>query len=251
MNSEFEDESAIVTGAARGIGRITAELMAQRGARVLLADLDSDAVEKAASDLRAKGLTAQSVSLDLTNPGEYPALEKAVEQHFSGRVDVLVNNAGGWRFSTFDEISMQEWEWMFRTNTTSMFLATQAVKPMIPENGTGRIVNVASGAAHQPRTIMPHYAASKAAVVSLSRSYALELAARNILVNAVSPGPIATETLKADSNQEELNKLKQAIPLGRAGEPEDIAEVILFLASRRNRFMTGQTLVVNGGMFMI
>jgi len=248
MSDEFKGQIGIVTGAAGGLGFATAELMAQRGAKVLLVDIDKTAVENSAMKLRDAGFSAQSVVLDLTNEEELPILRDAIQDFGGGRVDVLVNNAGGWRYSTAREISMSEWEWIFRTNVTSMFLTTRIVMDIMVAQRSGRIVNVASGAAHRPQTIMPHYAAAKASVVSLTRSFAAELAPSQVLVNAVSPGPVNTEALQQYGVAADRAK---AVPLGRIGEPSDIAEVILFLGSTRNRFVVGQSIVVNGGMFML
>jgi NAD(P)-dependent dehydrogenase (short-subunit alcohol dehydrogenase family) len=248
MSAEFEGQIGIVTGAARGLGFATAELMAQRGAKVILVDIDVAGVEKAAAVLQNAGHAAHAVALDLSNEDEHPRLHAAIQEFGAGRVDVLVNNAGGWRYSTSREISMSEWEWIFKTNVTSTFLTTRAVMDIMVKQKSGRIVNVASGAAHKPSTIMPHYAAAKASVISLTRSFAAELAPSQVLVNAVSPGPVNTEALQQAGVAAERAKL---VPLGRVGEPTDIAEVILFLGSTRNRFVVGQSIVVNGGMFML
>ncbi len=248
MSDEFKGQIGIVTGAARGLGFATAELMAQRGAKVMLVDIDKSAVEGAAMKLREAGLSAQAVVLDLSNEEELPILRDAIQDFGGGRVDVLINNAGGWRYSRAREISMSEWEWIFRANVTSMFITTRTVMDIMVEQKSGRIVNVASAAAHRAQTIMPHYAAAKASVVSLTRSFAAELAPSQVLVNAVSPGPVNTEALRQAGVQEERAK---AVPLGHIAEPADIAEVILFLGSTRNRFVVGQSIVVNGGMFMV
>ncbi|MGF7159238.1 3-oxoacyl-[acyl-carrier protein] reductase [Rhodoligotrophos appendicifer] len=244
MGGDFEGQYGIVTGAGRGLGAATARMMAERGATVLLVDIDADSVEATASGLRSEGLRTHAIAMDLADESQYPALHEAISSRFGGRLDVLVNNAGGWRYSTAREITIDEWEWMFRTNVTSMFLATRAVMDIMVGQRSGRIVNVASGAAHRPRAIMPHYGAAKASVVSLTKSFAEELAPSQILVNAVSPGPIATETLRARGNL--IEERAKSIPLGRVAEPEDLAEVILFLASTRNRYIVGQTIIANG-----
>lgn len=247
MSAEFEGQTCIVTGAARGLGYAVSTLIGERGGTVIMADLDREGLEAAAVKLKDKGIAAHPVAVDLGNEEELAALPAAVDKVSGGRLDLLVNNVGGWRHARFNEISMTDWDWTFRTNLTAPFLTTKAVLDQMIATGSGRIVNVASTDAHRAKPTLPHYAAAKSALVSLTRSLAEELAPHDILVNAVSPGAIATETAK---QQDWFEKRIKTIPVGRAAEPEDIAEVILFLGSRRNRFVVGQTVMANGGLFM-
>lgn len=237
-----------MTGAAGGLGRAVSRMLAERGASVFLVDLDRQGVETQAETLRRDGLSAIAAVVDLGNEEELPALRTAIEQHADGRLDILVNNAGGWRHGRASEITMTDWDWTFRTNVTVPFLASRALMPMMIARRYGRIVNVASTDAHRPKPTLPHYAAAKAAVVSLTKSLAEELAPHQVLVNAVSPGAIATEIAKSQSWFQERIK---SIPLGRAAEPDDIAELILFLASPRNRFVVGETVMANGGLLIV
>lgn len=244
---EFQDQVAIVTGAAQGLGAAVSGLLARQGATVFLADLNAQGAEAQAEKLRREGFHAHGVGVDAADEGQLASLREELIAKTGGRLDILVNNAGGWRYGRVHEISQSDWDWTFRTNVTSPFLATRAFMTLMIKRGYGRIVNVASTDAYRAKPALPHYAAAKAAVVSLTRSLAEELAPHQILVNGVSPGPIATETAKQQSWLAERIK---SIPIGRAAEPEDIAEVIAFLASPRNRFVVGETVIANGGILM-
>lgn len=244
---EFQDQVAVVTGAAQGLGAAVAGLLGQQGAIVYLADLNAEAARAQAERLREKGTRAYGWGVDAADEDALAALREELIAKTGGRLDILVNNAGGWRYGRAHEISLSDWDWTFRTNVTGPFLTTRALMPLMVERKYGRIVNVASTDAYRGKPALPHYAAAKAAVVSLTRSLAEELAPHQVLVNGVSPGPIATETAKQQSWLAERIK---SIPIGRAAEPEDIAEVILFLASPRNRFVVGETVIANGGLLM-
>ena len=247
MTAEFANQVAVVTGAARGLGLAVAALLAKRGATVVMVDRDAAALHVAADVLRSSGFAIDDVAADVTDEIALGLLAADVKRKH-GAPDALINNAGGWRYGGIREISDVDWDWTFAVNLKSAFLTSRAFIDSMIERRSGRIVNVASTDAYVAKPALMHYAAAKAGVVSLTRSLALELAPHNILVTGVSPGAIATETAKA---QDWLQKRIASIPLGRAAEPEDIAEVIAFLASRRNRFIVGETVVVNGGMVMV
>lgn len=247
MSAEFEGETGVVTGAARGLGRTVSRMFAERGGTVVMVDIDRDGVEASARELRQQNLSAHAVALDLADEEELSALPAVLDRISQGRIDLLVNNAGGWRHGRAAEITLSDWEWTFRTNVTAAFLTSRALMGRMIERKSGRIVNVASTDAHRAKPTLPHYAAAKAALVSLTKSLAEELAPHQVLVNAVSPGAIATDVAK---QQDWFAERIKSIPLGRAAEPEDIAEVVLFLGSNRNRFVVGQTLMANGGLLM-
>jgi NAD(P)-dependent dehydrogenase (short-subunit alcohol dehydrogenase family) len=247
LHDEFADRVAVVTGAGRGLGKAVAALLGARGAKVILLDVDKAALEATAQELRGKGHKIAVAWVDAGNEDELAALRSRIEAE-SGRLDILVNNAGGWRYGRAGEITLSDWDWTFRTNVTVPFLTTRVLMDLMIPRSYGRIVNVASTDAYRPKPKLPHYAAAKAAVVSLTKSLAEELAPHQILVNGVSPGPIATETAK---QQGWLAERAKSVPLGRIAEPEDIAEVIAFLASSRNRYIVGETIIANGGLLLV
>jgi len=243
---EFSGQVALVTGAGQGLGRAIATLLARRGAIVYMADLQAEAVERAAIELNAQGLQSVPTHTDVCDE---PQLHRLRDQIAAGpgRLDVLINNAGGWRYETIREVTPANWDWTFRTNLLSMFLASRAFMDMMIAQRYGRIVNISSTDAYRPKPTLPAYAAAKAAMISLTRTFAEELAPHSVLVNAVSPGAMATETAKS---QTWLPNAVAKIPLGRAAEPEDMAEVVAFLASNRNRFVVGECVIANGGALM-
>jgi 3-oxoacyl-[acyl-carrier protein] reductase len=244
MRGEFADQIAVVTGAARGLGRACATLLCERGASVYLADLDHEAVADTAKDLLGRGLSAHPVTVDIADEAAVARLRDEIASRSGGRLDVLVNNAGGWRHGSVRDTTLADWDWTFRTNLLGAFVTTRGLMDLMVERGYGRIVNVASSDAHRAKPTLPDYAAAKAALVNLTMTFAEELAPSGVLVNAVSPGAIATETA---TQQAWFAKRVKTIPVGRGAEPEDIAEVILFLASPRNRYVVGETVKVNGG----
>lgn len=247
MQAEFADQVAVVTGAARGLGRALSGLLFERGACVVMVDLNAEGVAAAAKSLDASGARAIAVGADVAKDSDMASVREMIAAR-GGRLDILINNAGGWRYGSLKEISIEDWNWTFDVNLKTTFVATRNLMDLMIARRYGRIVNVASADAYRAKVTLPHYAAAKAGVVSLTRSIAEELAPHGILVNGVSPGAIATEIAKSQSWLAERIK---SIPLGRAAEPEDIAEAILFLASPRNRFVVGETMLVNGGMFTI
>jgi NAD(P)-dependent dehydrogenase (short-subunit alcohol dehydrogenase family) len=243
---EFSGQVALVTGAGQGLGRATASLLARRGATVYMADLQSDTVGRAASELQAEGLDAVPTQTDVADEGQLHRLRDQIAAG-PGRLDVLVNNAGGWRYETIREVTPANWDWTFRVNLLSIFLASRAFMDMMIAQRYGRIVNISSTDAYRPKPTLPAYAAAKAAVISLTRTFAEELAPHGVMVNAVSPGAMATDTAKSQSW---LPNAITKIPLGRAAEPEDMAELVAFLASNRNRFVVGESVIANGGALM-
>lgn len=229
---------AFVTGGAQGIGRAIAARLAEDGCHVVVADLQAGAAQQAADEIAASGGRAEGIGLDIR---DRPAVAAAFD-HLP-RIDVAVNNAGIFTDRPFFELTEQDFDLAHQVNVVGLFIVAQEAAKRMEEGG--RIVNIASRAFLGARG-HAHYVASKAAVVGLTRAMAIELAARGISVNAVAPGLIDTPILRALS--EERMKYQLSLqPTGKAGRPEDIANAVSFFASPRTGFVTGQTLLVDGG----
>ncbi|MBM3220980.1 MAG: SDR family oxidoreductase [Candidatus Rokubacteria bacterium] len=247
----FRERIVIVTGAARGIGAVTAEAFAREGARVALVDLDGAGAESTAKRLRDTGADVLAFRADVAAAADVQAMVDGVLSRWQ-RVDVLVNNAGGFAaMRATEDILDAEWEMILRANLTSAFVCARAVLPAMKRERAGRIVNVSSVVARSGNVrTTAHYTAAKAGVIGLTRHLAVEVAEHGITVNAIAPGTTATERVLALRTPEETARLAAAVPLRRLGEPQDIADAILFLASDDARWITGVVLDVNGGQVM-
>ncbi|MFT3818994.1 MAG: SDR family oxidoreductase [Rubrivivax sp.] len=244
----FDGKAALVTGAGRGIGAAVATRLAEAGAAVMLANRSVDAAEGLAADLRARGLNAQACAYAADEAGCRQAVANTVAAF--GRLDLLVHNAGGCPWSDLETLSTATLREALQLNLETCFWLTQAALPHLKQAGSsgGRIVVTSSVTG--PRVAMlgaAHYAAAKAGVNGFIRSAALELAPHRITVNGVEPGFVAKPRGRL-SQPETKAQLVREIPLGSAGEPDDIAWAMLYLASEQARWVTGQTLVVDGGM---
>jgi meso-butanediol dehydrogenase/(S,S)-butanediol dehydrogenase/diacetyl reductase len=254
-------QTAIVTGAARGIGRAIAVYLAEAGADVAVSDLDATGMEQTASDIAELGRRSIAIRTDVSREEERRALIDQTEEAL-GPIDVLVNNAGIMHVVDLFAVSEADWDRVMDVNAKAVFFMSQAVLPGMMARGRGTIVNIASIAgktSNQPRCVA--YNVSKAAVISMTRTLAVAAAPSGVRVNCVCPGMIGTDMWQhfdRDLGQSLLGLEPGAliarelatIPLGRAGTPQDVARVVLFLASSLGDYMTGQAVNVSGGMVM-
>jgi len=243
----LEGRVALVTGASRGIGRAIAQGLATRGATVVAAARGEHAAGTAA-DIQAGGGRAQAASLDVTDRDAVDAVIARMVEEF-GRIDILVNNAGIARDQLLLRMKRDDWDAVLATNLTAAYSCIQAaLKPMLRQR-SGRIVNVSSVVGQAGNAGQANYAASKAGLIGLTKAVALEVASRNITVNAVAPGLIDTDMTRAVSASAQ-ESWQGRIPLGRLGTPEDVAAAVVFLASDEAAYITGHVLAVNGGMYV-
>ncbi len=245
----FEDKTALVTGASRGIGRAIALRLASEGANVVVNyNANTSAANAVAREIEALGRQASVVQADVATPADVERLVQSALEKFS-RIDVLVNNAGITRDTLIMRMSEDDWDAVLDTNLKSAFLVTKAVlRPMLRQR-SGRIVNIASISGVMGNAGQANYSASKAGLMGLTRSTAREVASRNITCNAVAAGVIDTEIWQGVP-EAAIQAMLQMIPAGRKGTPEDIAQAVAFLASDAASYITGQVLNVDGGMVM-
>ncbi len=260
-NELFENRVVLVTGAGRGIGAHIAERFARAGAKIVLVDRDADTVHATATQLTEQGHTALGIAADVADEEQVKAAVDQTIQSF-GSLDVLVNNAGVITISRVEDLTAAEFRKVLDINTTGAFLFAKATIPVMRQQGWGRILNAASGQARRGFIYTPHYAASKFGVVGLTQSLALETAKDGITVNAFCPGIVSTDmwsyndekwgSLLGDYQPGELMKkwIDEDIPMGRPGTPDNVADLLLFLASDAASYITGQTINIDGGMFM-
>jgi meso-butanediol dehydrogenase/(S,S)-butanediol dehydrogenase/diacetyl reductase len=256
---EMEGQVAIVTGAGRGIGRATALELARMGAAVVVAELDTGNAERTAGEVRAAGRPALVIPTDVTSRASLATMAERTQAEL-GRIDVLVNNAGIYRAAATLDVTEEHWDAVMNINARAVFFASQAVLPAMIARKRGTIISLASLAGKIGSRANLPYNASKAAVISITRSLALAHAADGIRVNCVCPGFVETDmwTLVAREQGALLGMTPEAftgqrlgqIPLGRMERPEDVANVIGFLASSKASYMTGQAINVTGGVIM-
>jgi len=239
---------AIVTGGARGIGLEIGRRLARAGACVALADVDADRARRSADELRSEGYDAIPVEVDVSDRAQVERMVRSVLDRW-GRIDVLVNNAGICPMTAVEDVTVAEWDWVLGINLKGAFLCSQAVIPGMRRQRSGKIINIASSAGQMGGlAVGVHYSSSKAGLLGLTKSLA-RILAPDIQVNAVAPGPTASQ-MTSGWGQDVIEGLIRQIPTGRLGRPADIAAAVLFLASDEADFITGQTLSVNGGLLM-
>ena len=245
---DFSGRVAIVTGAARGLGRAIAQRLHERGASVAVNVRDRDRAESAA---RSIGERALAVAGDVAADGVPEAIVAATLDRF-GRVDILVNNAAHAKSTRFHALTAEEWRRALDVNMTAPFLLTQAVVPSMKSAGYGRIINISSSAGRTVSTLGgAHYTASKAGMLGLTRAAAKELGKFGITVNAVCPGMIDTELTHENATPELLERLAASYPIPRLGTAVEVADLVCFLASEAAGYMTGTSLDITGGDLMM
>lgn len=241
----------VITGAAHGIGRATAQMMCAHRAQVVALDIDKDGLAYTSGQIREAGGLIRPVVLDVTREDQVVATFRRLKDEV-GRVDVLVNVVGGGRPTKFVEISSEEWDYVFALNVKSCFLCSREAASLMVDHGQGRIINVASVAGQRTSVLQgAHYTAAKAAVIGLTRHMARELGPLGIIVNCVAPGATLTERIRQQMGSVQYEQLVRRIPLRRLAEPEDVARVVLFLASSLASYVTGATIEVNGGLLLV
>jgi 3-oxoacyl-[acyl-carrier protein] reductase len=244
----LKDKVAVVTGASQGIGRATALALAEAGARVAAAARSETKLADLVQEIAAKGGEALAVPMDVANAEQVKAGFKQALDRF-GRLDILVNNAAITRDALALRMKLEDWEGVLRTNLTGAHLCIQQALAAMLRQRSGRIINLTSVVAQSGNAGQANYVASKAGLIGLTKAIAIEMASRNITVNAVAPGFIDTPMtdVLGDKVKEEMNT---RIPLGRMGTARDVAAAIVFLASDEAGYITGHVLDVNGGMYL-
>jgi meso-butanediol dehydrogenase/(S,S)-butanediol dehydrogenase/diacetyl reductase len=255
----FDNKVAIVTGAGRGIGRAIALRLAGEGADIVVAEMDAASGEEAAAEIRGMGRQAMAIRTDVSVAADRQRMVDETVAHF-GKIDILVNNAGVVQVKPAMELAEADWDFVMGINAKALFFCIQAAAPVMVKAGQGKIVNLASAAGKLGRPPFAHYAASKAAVISITRTWAVELAPNKINVNCICPGVVDTKMWEIIDSEmgrylglpkgEYMRSRADLIPLGRVEKVEDVAGVAAFLASADADYMTGQAINVTGGTIM-
>jgi NAD(P)-dependent dehydrogenase (short-subunit alcohol dehydrogenase family) len=254
MPERFKGKVAIVTGGGAGIGRATATAFAREGAKVVIADLDEKAGPRTASEITTAGGKAIFVPCDISNGPDVESMVDRAVKEFGG-VDILHNNAGVVRYGTVVEMSEEDWDFILNINLRGSFLTCKHAIPQMKKRGGGAIVNTASVQAFASQRTVAAYSASKGAILSFTKTVALDHAPDNIRCNCIAPGSVRTPMLESAANLFAKDNPKQAIvdwgklhPLGRVAKPEEIAQLVLFLSCDDSSFCTGACFTVDGGL---
>jgi 3-oxoacyl-[acyl-carrier protein] reductase len=248
-NMQLMGKTALVTGSGRGLGKAVALKLAQMGANIVLNDITaSDSIDATAEEFKAAGYNVAVTKGDVRNESDVEEMVKTAVDTF-GSVDILVNNAGITRDTLMIRMSVKDWDDVLDINLKGAFLCTKAVTKVMMKQRSGKIINVASVAGVTGNPGQANYSASKAGIIGLTKSTAKEFASRGITCNAVAPGVIQSKMTEVLPDKVKENYLK-SIPLGRFGTPEDVADVISFLASKESNYVTGQVIHIDGGLVM-
>lgn len=244
---ELKGKNALVTGAAGGLGTVIARTLIAQGARVVLSDIRPEGIETLQQELGANSFTVVG---NLTDPAVPPTLLKEAEDKLGGGVDILVNNAGLTRDGLAMRMKDEDWDLVLNVNLSAAFRLSRASLKGMMTRRWGRIINIASVVGYMGNAGQANYAASKGGLVAMSKSFAQEMASRHVTVNCIAPGFIVSP-MTDKLNEEQKNAMLSRIPLGYLGEAKDVAASVAFLASEEARYVTGQTIHVNGGMIMV
>lgn len=244
----LKDKVAVITGGARGIGKETALLFAREGARVVICDVDAQAGQAALEEIKACGVGALFYKVDVTNRSEVAAMVDGAVQKF-GRIDILINNAGITQDGFLTKLTEEQWDRVVDINLKGVFNCSQAVAQVMLNQGRGKIINASSVVGVYGNIGQTNYAATKAGVIGMTRSWAKELGKKGINVNVVAPGFIVTD-MTSKVPEKVLDLMRDRTPLGRLGQPKDIANAYLFLASDEADYVNGAVLSVDGGLVL-
>jgi 3-oxoacyl-[acyl-carrier protein] reductase len=245
---ELKGKVALVTGAAQGIGKAIALLLAQKGADIVVSDINLERAEETAREIEAIDRKAMAIRVDVADFNEVERMVGAILERF-GQIDILVNNAGIARDKLILRMTEEDWDAVLNVNLKGTFNCTKAVIRHMSKQRRGKIVNIASVVGEMGNVGQANYSASKAGVIGFTKTIAREFAQRGINVNAIAPGYIETPMTEVlpEKTKEELRRM---IPMERLGRPEDVAEAVLFLVGETSNYITGQVLNVNGGIYM-
>jgi len=246
---KLDNKTAIATGARRGIGRTIALALAKEGANVVVSDISQEDCQKVVTEIEGLGRKGLALKCNVTSRAEVEDMVRRTVVEF-GKVDILVNNAGIISFKPFLELTDEDWDNTLNVNLKGQFLCARAVAKEMDKNKWGRIINIASissGGCGIAFPLIAHYTASKGGVMALTEALALELTSKGINVNAICPGAIDTDMVKGVKESGQLEQILVRIPKGRLGQPEDIANLAVFLASDESDYISGAAIVIDGG----
>jgi len=246
---KLDNKTAIVTGSRRGIGRAIALALAKEGANVVVSDISQEDCEKVVNEVKGLGRRGLALKCDVTSKADVEVMVTRTVAEF-GKLDILVNNAGIIAFKPFLELTDEDWDNLMNVNLRGQFICAQVAAKEMMKNKWGRIINIASissGGCGIAFPLVAHYTASKGGVIALTEALALELTSQGTNVNAICPGAIDTDMAKGVKDSGELERVLIRIPKGRLGQPEDIANLAVFLASEESDYISGSAIVIDGG----